>query len=66
MLARVTDSKIDFDERRVIILKAQNGQLTKQNAFLQELCTKQADLCIGVSTVLSEAISTVKDDDIKK
>ena len=57
----LAEKQTDFDERRVLILKGQNTQLTKQNAFLQELTTKQSKLCIDISSVLQQAITQSKD-----
>ena len=50
----------------MLILKAQNNQLTKQNGYLTELVTKQAEMCGDVANVLTEAVQAVKDEDINK
>jgi hypothetical protein len=54
---------VDFDERRVIMLKAHNTQLVKQVAFLQELCTKQSGLVADCNSVLADAAHAATDED---
>ena len=49
------------DERRTLLLKAQNTQLTKQNAYLHEISTKQIKVVKEAEAVIFQARKRLKD-----
>ena len=49
-----------MDERRIMILKAQNGQLTRANQYLNEVVRSQKKIIIEVDNILGEIQSMCK------
>ncbi|CDW74715.1 UNKNOWN [Stylonychia lemnae] len=54
------------DERRIMILKAQNGQLTKHNAYLTETLKNQKKIMIEVDHILTDLTTMCKSLDLAK
>jgi len=48
------------DERRIMILKAQNGHLTESNAYLHSVIRSQKKVMLEVDNILIELVSFSK------
>eukprot|EP00347_Sterkiella_histriomuscorum_P007147 403350089 len=54
------------DERRIMILKSQNGQLTKHNAYLNDVLKSQKKIMIEVDHILTDLTTMCKTLDLTK